>query len=386
MGKGDALGLAIRCFEAEDLDELPVESVGESLIRLEGHVQQLEAERCRRIANFDDREGHDVFGYPSAIAFLKDKCRMTGGRAKQLVSVAQAARRFRSTFLSWKYGQISTDQAQLLFRASERLPDRYPDAESVLLEIVGDTPEETRQILDYWKHTVDQPGVIIEQESQLQRRRFDYTRKANGMVAGSFEMTGLAGESLITAIDALTPPPGEDDTRTASQRRADALEDLSRSFLEGTESPEVGGEKPHANIHVDLDALRGVAGGLHETETGHVLSVDTVRQLACDASVSRIVLGPGSEILDVGRKTRVIPAGLRRAVIARDRHCTAPGCGRSARWCDVHHIVFWADGGETLLTNLCLLCRYHHTLTHKQQAQDLDHSKPPIPVGRRRPT
>ncbi|MEE9177425.1 MAG: DUF222 domain-containing protein [Acidimicrobiia bacterium] len=385
MGKGDAFGLAIRYLEAEDLDELPVESVGESLVRLEGYVQQLEAERCRRIANFDDREGHNVVGYPSAIAFLKDKCRMTGARAKQLVSVALAARRFRSTFLSWKHREISTEQAQLLFRASEQLPDRYPDAENVLLEIVGDTPEETRQILDYWRHSVDKPGVVIGEEFQLQRRRFDFSRKPNGMIDGEFSLPTAAGDTLITAIDALTPPPGEDDTRTASQRRADALEDLSRSFLEGTETPEVGGEKPHANIHVDLNALKGLAGGLHETEDGRVLSVDTIRQLACDASVSRIVLGPKSEILDVGRKTRAIPAGLRRAVIARDRHCTAPGCGRSARWCDVHHIVFWADGGETVLDNLCLLCRYHHTLIHKQQAQDLDHREPPVSAGRRRP-
>jgi Domain of unknown function (DUF222)/HNH endonuclease len=198
-------------------------------------------------------------------------------------------------------------------------------------------------------------------------------------------MTSLAGETFMTALDALMPPPGETDTRTVSQRRHDALEDLSRSYLEGTETPEVGGEKPHLNVHVDLDALQGLAGGLHETETGHVLSVDTIRQLACDASVSRIVFGPKSEILDVARKTRVIPAGLRQAVIARDRHCTYSGCDRSARWCDVHHIIFWADGGETVLDNLCLLCRYHHTLIHRNQAEDLHHSKPPIPVGRRRP-
>ncbi len=175
------------------------------------------------------------------------------------------------------------------------------------------------------------------------------------------------------------------DERTSPQRRHDALEDLSRSFLEGTASSEVGGEKPHVNIHVDLPALKGVAGGVHETETGHVLGVDTVRQLACDASVSRIVLSPEPEILDVGHKTRVIPAGLRRAVIARDRHCTYKGCGRSARWCNVHHIVFWTNGGETILNNLCLLCRHHHTLTHKQQAENLDHPEQPIPVGRRRP-
>jgi 5-methylcytosine-specific restriction protein A len=127
-------------------------------------------------------------------------------------------------------------------------------------------------------------------------------------------------------------------------------------------------------VHVDLPALAGGVGGLHETDGGFVLDPFGLDQLVCDPSVSRIVFGPGSEVLDVGRKTRVIPAGLRRAVIARDRHCVAPGCGRSARWCDVHHIVSWAHGGETVIANLCLLCRYHHTLVHLElvSLDDLD--------------
>ena len=126
----------------------------------------------------------------------------------------------------------------------------------------------------------------------------------------------------------------------------------------------MGGQRPHLNVHVDLDALEHRLGGLHETENGLVLGDDALGTLLCDCSVSRIVFGRGSEILEVGRKTRVIPAALRRAVIARDRHCTWPGCTRSPRWCDVHHRVSWADEGETEIDNLCLLCRYHHTLTH----------------------
>lgn len=126
----------------------------------------------------------------------------------------------------------------------------------------------------------------------------------------------------------------------------------------------VGGERPHINVHVDIPGLVGRVGGLHETADGFVLDPFAVSQLACDASVSRIVFGPYSEVLDVGRKSRVVPAGLRRAVIARDRTCVRRGCGRSAKWCDVHHIIWWIDGGETVITNLCLLCRYHHTQVH----------------------
>lgn len=103
---------------------------------------------------------------------------------------------------------------------------------------------------------------------------------------------------------------------------------------------------------------------MHETADGFVLDPFAISKLACDASVSRIVFGTDSEVLDVGRKTRVIPAGLRRAVIARDRQSVAPGCSRSAKWCDVHHLISWADGGETVIENLCLFCRYHHTQVH----------------------
>jgi len=169
---------------------------------------------------------------------------------------------------------------------------------------------------------------------------------------------------LLGAVDARMPPPADDDDRTTSQRRADALGDLARDALESPTGPIVGGERPHINVHVDLAALQGGVSRLHETEDGFVLDPFAVSQLRCDASVSRIVFGPGSEVLDVGRKTRVIPAALRRAVVARDRHCVRRGCTRSPRWCDVHHLVPWSEGGETVIDNLCLLCRYHHSQLH----------------------
>jgi hypothetical protein len=120
----------------------------------------------------------------------------------------------------------------------------------------------------------------------------------------------------------------------------------------------------------DLEALAGIAGGLHENEDGRVMTLAEIRKLACDSSVSRILLGAESEVIDVGRKTRIIPAALRRAIIARDRHCTWPGgCDRGPRWCDIHHVQHWADGGGTRPDNLTLLCRYHHTLTHQTEGR-----------------
>jgi hypothetical protein len=81
--------------------------------------------------------------------------------------------------------------------------------------------------------------------------------------------------------------------------------------------------------------------------------------------VSRVITKGSSIPLDVGRATKVVPAALRRAVVVRDRGCRFPGCDRPPGWCDSHHVRHWADGGETALLNLVLLCRPHHRLIHR---------------------
>ena len=68
--------------------------------------------------------------------------------------------------------------------------------------------------------------------------------------------------------------------------------------------------------------------------------------------------------LDVGRKQRTVSTPLRRALHARDRCCTFPGCHRK-RYLDGHHLKHWIHGGETTPDNLTLLCTYHHTLLHE---------------------
>ncbi|MCF6746762.1 DUF222 domain-containing protein, partial [Blastococcus sp. KM273128] len=88
---------------------------------------------------------------------------------------------------------------------------------------------------------------------------------------------------------------------------------------------------------------------------GATISAARARWLACDGGITRIVLGPEGQPLDVGRTHRVVPRHLRRAVEARDGGCVFAGCDAPAHWCDVHHLVHWADGGETSLENSGLL-------------------------------
>jgi hypothetical protein len=134
-------------------------------------------------------------------------------------------------------------------------------------------------------------------------------------------------------------------------------------LLAGGRLPDNGGDRPQLVITASYDVLRQRLGG-GTTDTGEPVSAAAVRQMACDARILPLVFGGDSQILDAGRSRRLVTGPLRRALNARDRGCTFPGCDRPAGWCDAHHIVSWTDGGTTDLTNVALLCEHHHRAVH----------------------
>jgi hypothetical protein len=99
---------------------------------------------------------------------------------------------------------------------------------------------------------------------------------------------------------------------------------------------------------------------------GQRISAATARRISCDAKVIPVVLGGDGEPLDVGRAQRTVPLGIRRALVARDRGCSFPGCDRPPGLCEAHHVIHWADLGESSIQNCCLLCSMHHQQVHLQ--------------------
>lgn len=94
-----------------------------------------------------------------------------------------------------------------------------------------------------------------------------------------------------------------------------------------------------------------------------------VRRIACDSDITRIVFGPDSQILNIGRTRRTFTKEHRRAIVDRDRQCVWPGCDAPPHVCEVHHAVrHWAEGGETTPSNGALLCRFHH---HRGDGEDI---------------
>lgn len=126
-------------------------------------------------------------------------------------------------------------------------------------------------------------------------------------------------------------------------------------------------------VHVDAETLKHSRAGRCELEHGPAIAAETARRLACDASLVAIIENERGEPMNVGRKTRTIPPAIRRALNSRDKGCRFPGCSFK-RYVDGHHVKHWAHGGETRLTNLVTLCRFHHRLVHEGQVvvQTLD--------------
>ena len=173
------------------------------------------------------------------------------------------------------------------------------------------------------------------------------------------------GELLATALRLTqTPDTDGEPARSPATRRADALGDICRHFLDHQHSCRGGRHRPHLNLVLDIERFQAHARTGASSVDGTRLDRTTLDRLLCDAALHRVLTSGRSTILDYGTATRTIPAPLHNTLVVRDRHCRFPGCDRPPAWCQGHHVRPWEHGGPTQLSNLALLCTRHHHLLH----------------------
>jgi Domain of unknown function (DUF222)/HNH endonuclease len=360
---------AIDEVAAADPASMPDARVEEDFEEVQRTMDRLEAVRMRLLSELDRRRPFERDGFLSTTAWLASRFRMAFSTAKESVQRARSLRDMPGTAEAFEAGDVSPSSVRVLVSARDAHVLEYRRGEQALVEIARDHPiGDLRRAISHWSQALDHTDPEARGEALRARRRLHVSATFAGMVRIDGDLDPETGEVVMTALRAATDEmlrdEGPDERCTPAQRRADALGEITRQWLDRSDRPTVAGERPHMTITVPLrDLVDGDGAG----ELDHVgpVTVATVRALACDASVTRLVFGPASEPLDVGRRTPVVPAALRRAVVARDRHCRFPGCDRPHGWCDAHHVRHWADGGPTSLRNLVLLCRRHHRLTHR---------------------
>jgi hypothetical protein len=340
--------------------------------------QQLAAVKLAVVRELDGRGTARAQGASSTAVWLRDRLRLTVPAARRLVESAAAldagAPEVRQALtdgdVSLEHARVIADTvdtvraaagAEVASRAVGVLVDWAGQFDPSLLRKLG------TRILDHVAPEIADAAAKAALDAEARRATRDRHLTLSELTDGRLRLSGtLDAETaglLRTAIDPLTAPCGQDDQRSPGQRRHDALGDLCRLALRTGQLPEHGGEPTQLVVTTSFDRLVEQLGA-GALDSGLGLTAETVRRLACDASILPAVLGSASQTLDVGRQRRLVTGPLRRALVLRDRGCAFPGCDRPPRWCDAHHIHHWADGGDTSLTNSVLLCGHHHRHLH----------------------
>jgi len=400
------LAAAVDALAAQDLDGLPASQAAQRVLVLRALLERLEGQWLRELAAVDARGAagaEDGTRADCTAGWLRRRARLGATDAHQRVRVARALHRgqLAGTAQALAAGEISWTHAAVLARGTQDLPGQSTaQAEPVLLEAARRLdPPRLRRVVAHLGEVADPEAAEVRACRQHDQRGPWVSATMAGMVAVDGLLEAEAGETLLAALEPLARPGAADDQRSGSQRRADALTELARRALEGGRLPLTGGVRPQVTVTVELASLLGQAGtpGAEGGWAGP-LPAETAQRLVCDAALTRAVVarrhgdddtgdddagglasrlraaiallppalgGTPSELLDLGRTTRVVSAAQRRSLAVRDGGCVFPGCDRPVAWCDAHHLRHWLHGGPTDLANLVLLCRAHHRAVHE---------------------
>jgi hypothetical protein len=375
--KMSELRSAVEILRADTLADLPDAVIEEDFAELQRASELLEAERLRRLGEIRRRGLFRREGFLSTAAWLAGRFGMSWGLARQQVRMAAALEEMPQTRRALQEGELSNSAVRVLVAARETDPEAFKEREDSFVEAARiHSTQDLQRVAAYWRQAVEREAAVDGEEKLRERRRLHASVTFLGMVRVDGDLDPETGETLLTALravlDAESRSGGEPDTRTAAQRRADALGEVCRQWLDRSDRATVAGEKPHVTLTIEGGVLNGDAHGTSELDHAGPVPPALARRIVCDASIRRVVLAGPSEPLNVGRRTPIVPPGMRRAVILRDRGCRFPSCDRPHTWCDAHHVIHWADGGPTALPNLLLLCRRHHRMVHERRGFRLE--------------
>jgi hypothetical protein len=374
------------------------ETLGQEITLLAGQINAANHCLLKLIAEYDRRKAWSGGGTVRSCAhWLNWKCGIALGAAREKVRVAHCLETLPLIDASFAAGEISYSKVRAMTRVATA------QNEDFLLRIAQHgTASHVEKVVGKYKRVQVTDDDAQEREQECERKLV-YYQDQDGMWIIHAKLPPEAGALVVKAIEAVANPVqveqqerlqegGKDvSAETFSDAvareeppsyqdllehtRADALARLAEHFLATAhQHPQLqglkGSERCQVMLHVDINTLRqyGQAPSLAlercNFDDKHWILPTTAKRLCCDASLVTVLEDERGRVLNIGRRTRTVPASINRALGIRDKTCRFPGCCES-RYVDAHHIEHWADGGETSLANLVTLCRYHHRQLHR---------------------
>jgi hypothetical protein len=409
--------------EAESGVRAPAAAIGLDLISMARAAGRLAFRMSQHAAAFDAAGGALAEGMPTTAAWIRHRANMAPGEASALVKVGRDLRdRLPATAAAARDGLIGFGAACVISTALKSLADRdlLAEADALLAE---QGPDLTRQELIYAGRRVLQhldPDTAQKAARQTWAdRSLTLSPMLDGAVSIYGQLTAEGAAILQSALAPMTTPMGPEDTRTAAQRRADALVELVAKAAENGHAGQTTstGLPPTLLVRMDIrtlmdldpsthlmdsdpataqkaSALRANRGGeredrsaerpdqcdersaertgglrpripMAELDWGGPILAQTLSRIGCSAQLVRIVTDGRSRVLDLGSSRRLASPAQNLARAARDNGCVFPGCDRPPEWTDAHHVIPWSQEHRTDLAGLASLCRFHHQLIHE---------------------
>ncbi len=348
-----------------------IDELDREIGQLSAHLNAANCRLLELIVEFDELSGWGDHGALSCAHWLNWKCGISLNAAREKLRTGKALANLPKIRECFAAGRISYSKVRAMTRVAT------PENEDALLNVAlhGTASHIEKLVRGYrWRIRVDEENAN-EQKQQDNRYCHALWSEDGGMTItakippehGALVLKALqaAADSLDADVSAVTSDDPEKGGDGIPQRRADALVLMAETFLANGAQSVSGGDKHQVVVVADAGVMSGDAeAGECCVEHGPNIAVASLRRIGCDASRRHVAIDEAGEPVNIGRKSRTIPPPMRRALLLRDGGCRFPGCTHT-HFVDGHHILHWADGGETSLDNLVTLCRRHHRLVHE---------------------
>jgi hypothetical protein len=354
-----------------EVPEEVLRTPAERLIEMGYAISLMQLMFAQEAAEFAATNEYQLDGSVSAIDWIRIHCHMTGPQAANYVAAGKHFDELPETVVAMGEGKVGFGHMVVMARTSDALAAsptaRVFSEERLLAKALDNSVGKFHHICRHFRHAADPLGYAATEADLVENRSLRISTDADSgavFLSGVFDQE--SGAVIRTVLEPLARRSGAGDKRPYDRRMADALVDVAWHHLDNGLVPRSGSQRTHLQVTTSLETLLGLEGApAAELEFSLPISSKTVERLACDCSVTRILLNSESMVIDVGRAKRVTSGPQRKALNARDVNCVWRGCDRPASWASGHHLKHWIHGGRSDLENLVLLCYRHHWMVHE---------------------
>ena len=334
-----------------------------------GRLRAAQGEIVAALGEVDRGQDYRDEGATSTEAWVSERYGVSSATARGLVRVGREVWNLPHLVGSLRAGEISLDKVRAVVDVATPESDaKWRDQAKEcsvrdLVEVARTSAAEAAAAAAREDRSLDKAaGAGSEHESDSEHER-GYLRFNDEHRTLSAQLPPDRYAEVKSFLEARAKDVPTDGETPWDQRLCDGFLEVIRSSA----GPSSGASPFFVVAHVPLASLvddSGQSSALAgELEHVGLIDAQTVRRVACDATIAIAVDDDVGHTMYEGRARRFPTKAQRREVRRRDRHCRFPGC-TNVTFADVHHVVPWEPDGPTDLSNLALTCLHHHHLVH----------------------